>query len=80
MCHKVSHHYAYVTHASIGKVVQLDATRRDFIGFIDFFVLLFSLFEAATMYGSVSQYDGHAIVWVEATFAHLKGDSIRLNV
>ena len=38
----------------------------------------FSLLKAATMYGSVSQYDGCARVWVKVASTHLKGASICL--
>ena len=41
-------------------------------------MLLLSLLEAATMYGSVLQYYGHARVLVKVGSAHLKGDSICL--
>ena len=41
-------------------------------------MLLFSLLEATTMYGSLPQSDGHSRVWVKATSVHLKGDSICL--
>ena len=41
-------------------------------------MLLFILLEAATMYGSVSQYDGHARALVKASSTHFKGASIFL--
>ena len=36
-------------------------------------MLLFILLEATTMYGSVTQLDGHARVWDKASYANLKG-------
>ena len=41
-------------------------------------MLLFSLLEDATMYGSVPQSDGSTRVWVKDSSTHLKGDSIYL--
>ena len=41
-------------------------------------MLLLSLLEAATMYGSVSRYDGRARVWVNFAFAYLKWPSVCL--
>ena len=43
-----------------------------------FFMILFILLEVPTMYGSMSQSDGHVRVWVKVAFAHLKGTSICL--
>ena len=46
--------------------------------YLYFHVLLFSLLEDATMYGSVQQYDGHDRVLVKDVYSHLKGASIWL--